>query len=398
MKKVLALVLAVMMLATTAFAATVTNPGSEATNGFKNWLPGKTISVNDSGIVNEGGVNEDGTAVTYILASDPKAQNVNAPTTDDGEVIVKSINTDNYTITGIKYNDGKKLVDSIAINNSNEKVEIKLKQQYGKTSSSNLDLVFTLKGKKVGKTFKPENIVVRIQGTVGYKLDTATLKINTSGDVRAAANAEIANGTFKDSSNLSEIFANSERVLWEVDKVAGGENYGDLDYTTADPDVDITARVYDGDKLYLYSNVDPITDVLRAFADEDAEISFLNHPNTTFNSTATARIYKEEGETYFYEWVDGKLVSMNGKGIDAGSAGINKKVNWDEDEGCYILKTRTMPETLVMSDKPLPVDAIEAPEDTAPANPDTGANDVVGIATALAAVALVSAAAVSLKK
>ena len=398
MKKVLALVLAVMMLATTAFAATVTNPGSEATNGFKNWLPGKTISVNDSGIVNEGGVNEDGTSVTYILASDPKAQNVNAPTTDDGEVIVKSINTDNYTITGIKYNDGKKLVDSIAINNSNEKVEIKLKQQYGKTSSSNLDLVFTLKGKKVGKTFKPENIVVRIQGTVGYKLDTATLKINTSGDVRAAANAEIANGTFKDSSNLSEIFANSERVLWEVDKVAGGENYGDLDYTTADPDVDITARVYDGDKLYLYSNVDPITDVLRAFADEDAEISFLNHPNTTFNSTATARIYKEEGETYFYEWVDGKLVSMNGKGIDAGSAGINKKVNWDEDEGCYILKTRTMPETLVMSDKPLPVDAIEAPEDTTPANPDTGANDVVGIATALAAVALVSAAAVSLKK
>ncbi len=398
MKKVLALVLAVMMLATTAFAATVTNPGSEATNGFKNWLPGKTIPVNDSGIVNKGGVNEDGTPVTYILASDPKAQNVNAPTTDDGEVIVKSINTDNYTITGIKYNDGKKLVDSIAINNSNEKVEIKLKQQYGKTSSSNLDLVFTLKGKKVGKTFKPENIVVRIQGTVGYKLDTATLKINTSGDVRAVANAEIANGIFKDSSNLSEIFANSERVLWEVDKVAGGENYGDLDYTTADPDVDITARVYDGDKLYLYSNVDPITDVLRAFADEDAEISFLNHPNTTFNSTATARIYKEEGETYFYEWVDGKLVSMNGKGIDAGSAGINKKVNWDEDEGCYILKTRTMPETLVMSDKPLPVDAIEAPEGTVPANPDTGANDVVGIATALAAVALVSAAAVSLKK
>ena len=398
MKKVLALVLAVMMLATTAFAATVTNPGSEATNGFKNWLPGKTISVNDSGIVNKGGANEDGTPVTYILASNPKAQNVNAPTTDDGEVIVKSINTDNYTITGIKYNDGKKLVDSIAINNSNEKVEIKLKQQYGKTSSSNLDLVFTLKGKKVGKTFKPENIVVRIQGTVGYKLDTATLKINTSGDVRAAANAEIANDIFKDSSNLSEIFANSERVLWEVDKVAGGENYGDLDYTTADPDVDITARVYDGDKLYLYSNVDPITDVLRAFADEDAEISFLNHPNTTFNSTATARIYKEEGETYFYEWVDGKLVSMNGKGIDAGSAGINKKVNWDEDEGCYILKTRTMPETLVMSDKPLPVDAIEAPEDTTPANPDTGANDVVGIATALAAVALVSAAAVSLKK
>ena len=91
------------------------------------------------------------------------------------------------------------------------------------------------------------------------------------------------------------------------------------------------------------------------------------------------------------------LVDMNGKGIDAGSAGINKKVNWDEDEGCYILKTRQMPGTMVFSDKPLPIDDLPVNE-TPVENPDTGANDVVGIATALAAVALVSAAAVSLKK
>ena len=70
-------------------------------------------------------------------------------------------------------------------------------------------------------------------------------------------------------------------------------------------------------------------------------------------------------------------------------------MKWDEDEGAYVLKTRTLGK-YVFSDKPLKVTATtDTPETN---NPDTGANDVVGVATALAAVALVSAAAVSLKK
>ena len=50
MKKVLALVLAVMMLATTAFAVNV-NIGNSGYNDFKSWIPGTTIKLNDSGIV-----------------------------------------------------------------------------------------------------------------------------------------------------------------------------------------------------------------------------------------------------------------------------------------------------------------------------------------------------------
>ena len=48
MKKVLALVLAIMMLATTAFAATgeLTNPTKEDTTSPRgDWLPGKTIKI-----------------------------------------------------------------------------------------------------------------------------------------------------------------------------------------------------------------------------------------------------------------------------------------------------------------------------------------------------------------
>ena len=431
MKKVLALVLAVMMLATVAFANVTVKVGNSGYNNFKSWIPGTTIKLNDSGIVDATNPTG-GTKVVDLASNYPNAQ---TGKTSTGVVLVKNINTDNYTVTAIKYSEGKKLVESIAINNAEERVEIKLKQQYGKTTASNLNVTFTLKGKKVGKTWKPENLTVIVNGTVGYMLDTATVQLNSNGDVvipdtsivykdsavktaveanfKALTDAQKKALTATDTSlgkengkdflagqalNISDAFTLSDQILWEVDKPSGvTENYGELNFTAADADVDITARVYDGDKLYPYSTVSPNKTFLVEYSDEDAEISFLNFPNLTFNSTATVRIYKEEGETYFYEIADGKVYDMNGKGIDAGSAGIGKKVNWDDDEGCYVLKTREMPKTMVFSDKPLPID--ETPvADTTPENPDTGANDVVGIATALAAVALVSAAAVSLKK
>jgi len=431
MKKVLALVLAVMMLAVTAFAvdpSVVINPDERAGNGFKHWIPGTTIKVDNVGIANT-------KADTYVVY-DSNHTAAREPVTN--KIVVKSINTDNYTITNIKFNEGKKLVaggtQGIKINDAEERVEVKLAQNYGKTSSSNLNVEFTLKGKKVGKTFKPENIRIRVVGSVGYNLIEKKIAINANGDVTFtdSGNVIAANETVEEALNKVTVSNNlavgakvkvgakeyengkdfiagdaltptyafqfSDQIVWKVAK-AGEDNYGDLDYTTADGDVDVTVRVYKDDKIYPYTDVDPNTDVLKAFADEDAEISFLNSPNTIFNSTATVRIYKEEGATYFYEWVEGRLYDMNGKGIDAGSAGINKKVNWDEDEGCYVLKTRTMPKTMVFSDKPLPIDnePVDAGDNT-PDNPDTGANDVVGIATALAAIALVSAAAVSLKK
>ena len=123
--------------------------------------------------------------------------------------------------------------------------------------------------------------------------------------------------------------------------------------------------------------MDADDDVLKAYADTDADLSFLNFVGSpTFNSTATVRFYKEE-DSFVYGVKDGKLTNVNAK--------------WDDDEGCFILKTRTLG-SYVFSDKKLNVAA------TTTTNPDTGANDVVGIASALAAVALVSAAAVSLKK
>ena len=73
MKKVLALVLAVMMMATVAFAAT-----TEIAAGQKNF--GEKVTI-DSG--------------------DLKAANK------------KDVNSDNYSITSIKYNEGRNLIKSI---------------------------------------------------------------------------------------------------------------------------------------------------------------------------------------------------------------------------------------------------------------------------------------------
>ena len=365
MKKVLALVLAVMMLATVAFAE-VSNPlAPDGTNAAAGILPGKDIEINADGILAAPG----GSDYVFVDSNYKK---------EDGKAL-KSLNSTNYVITGIKYEDGKALVESVKFDDANDKVIVKLKQDYSMTKPKNLNMTFTLKGKKVGK-IKPDNIEVRITKTVNYALNEEALVLD--GDDHVVVPDEFL-----------------ETTIYKV-KDSGSNNYGTLEFTTKDPDVDVEVRVYKGDKLYLYNTLKANTDLLKKYADEDADITFLNFPGEpSFNATATVRFYKEEG-TYIYTLKDGKLSAVTAPDANAGSAGQTAgKVKWDEDEGCYILKTRSLAKTYVFSDKALPVDAAD---DTTPGgnvtNPDTGANDVVGIATALAAVALVSAAAVSLKK
>ena len=92
MKKVLALVLAVMMMATVAFAAdstgsmddgTVVNPGSgSTTDGAGSVLPGKTIKITKTGIMS-------------VPGSPYVDSNVD---TAAGEKLIKDINSSNYSI------------------------------------------------------------------------------------------------------------------------------------------------------------------------------------------------------------------------------------------------------------------------------------------------------------
>ena len=370
MKKVLALVLAVMMLATTAFAVTsdyvdgtFINPGIGGTTYSAEQRPGATVDIIDAKWVLE---NSNGEYV-YLDSG--------ATTVPEGKKLLKTINSTNYSISSVKVNDGKALIDgNPKFNDDKEKVVIALKQDYKNTVAKPVSLTFTLKGKKVGKT-KPADIDVSVYFTVGYVLNKTAITVDSGSDA-----AIIVSGND---------FSANKQVIYQV---GGSGNYGTLEFTADDGDTDIEVRIYKDDKLYLYNDVEADTDILKKYADEDADITFLNFPNTSFNATATVRFYKEEG-TYIYENKDGKLSAVTAPDANAGSAGQTAgRVKWDEDEGCYILKTRTLG-NYVFSDKALPIGTTAADN-----NPDTGANDVVGIATALAAVALVSAAAVSLKK
>ena len=200
MKKVLALVLAVMMMSTMAFAADeIVNPGAVgSTSGDKNWIPGSTIKIDADGIVAEANKNGD----THTTNPD-----------NDSLILVKSVNSTNYSLSSIKYAEGKNLVESIKFNDAQDRVEIKLAQDYENTKGKNLELTFTLKGRKSGQTKAPEDLDIKVIGTVGYTLDE-TMTIDDDEVINVPAEFQ-------------------EKNLYEIQEGANGEAYGLLEFTAA---------------------------------------------------------------------------------------------------------------------------------------------------------------------
>ncbi len=171
------------------------------------------------------------------------------------------------------------------------------------------------------------------------------------------------------------------------DKDEGGE---DASYGTMSVDLGDVAylegRVYDGDEVFYDYDEDADTDILKAYP--DAEMSFVNIYTNGFPTAMDLEVYADEDE-YVYAIKDGKVASSG--------------LKWDEDAYAYTGKIRSSA-SYVISDIELDVSAAVdtdgdgETDDTTTENPETGANDVVGVATALAVVSLVAAGAVSLKK
>ena len=160
-----------------------------------------------------------------------------------------------------------------------------------------------------------------------------------------------------------------------------GAAYGTL-YYDYDDGLSLEVRVYDGDEYYLGCDTSANVDVLKANADSDADMYFYNFKGEpTFNSTARLYFYDVDEDGYIYEVKNGKLTEVG---------------SYSDDDGCWVVKARTLGQYVVSTEKL----ANAKGETTEPevTNPDTGANDVVGIAAALGVVALISGAAVSLKK
>ncbi len=127
-----------------------------------------------------------------------------------------------------------------------------------------------------------------------------------------------------------------------------------------------------------------IIDAIEAELGEDyvdeAIIEYYTFETRAFkNEVAFSYEAYEDDPHFFYLWNDGKLTK-----IDA---------TYDDDEDVEAWVWNAIAEgTIIVTD----VEIVLADETTK--NPDTGANDVVGVAAALAVVSLIAAGAVSLKK
>ena len=324
MKKVLALVLAVMMLTSLAFAVYV-----PVTNAIE---PGTKIKLGKD-------------AAEWDVAPE------------------KKVNSDNYSISKIDWEEGKKYIDSVSFDDDDNVLVIKVKQNYTLVADDDASFYGTVKIREKGKSV--------------YHV----AEIGTEADPYEVYYAE---DDIEITSDRDTLFDYAEGTLYTVTDPED-KAYGTFEYDFgSDEQYGVSVRVYEDEELFLEISEDADKDILKANADADADyIDFVEWVAApTFTSNVTLEFYGAEEDDYIYEIKDGKLVTPS-------------RLKWDDDAEVWTLTTRTLG-AYVVSDVKLAKAVAEA--DSGVNNPDTGANDVVGIAGALAVVAMISAAAVSLKK
>ena len=197
----------------------------------------------------------------------------------------------------------------------------------------------------------------------------------------------------------------SKAQLWKVRK---GEN-GTAVFDFADKAF-FTVKMYSGESMYL----DLSTAYDKAIAGEmDAEAdSFykFDNDNANFSRTGELIIVTDDSSLVPYEIdEDGNFVEVDAKYVENYAiAHTNKKVDGfvfsTKTLGNYVLSTEELGQEEEVNETPAepvtpsePTTETPAPETSKP-NPETGAEDFVGLAVSLAVVSVAAAGALALKK
>ena len=298
---------------------------------------------------------------------------------EDEEKVVdgdESVDTKYYSISA-DWDVGSALVQSVKIDNECNHIVVTLKENYTIEDAKDLEGTITLKLKKDYYILTDGNYVLMEKGT----------KVNLAFDEVVCNNVEdIDGGDNRDDATAIEV---ADNTIYNVTTSGWFDFGGDGERLSS-----VLVRLPEDKQVFAYWNEDAIEDIEDKYYDLDADIEYINFvakPNLGRN--AEIAIQGDYSDQYYlYEYVNGDL-----EPIDA---------DWNEDDGLFEF-TASKLTSYVISDKELVAEADEPADDTAdePAtddtttqNPDTGANDVVGVAVALAAVSLVAAGAVSLKK
>ena len=406
MKKVLALVLAVIMVCTMAMAATVTgvttatdttltaeNPayrvivpgeaivftrselkldGSNAVlNKDNTFAPEKnkveiTFDKGSDLVASQGWVKvKEGTSVDYKYVIVTKANDA-AILDDTADIIISKITVTKYGFDGSAvYSFAKKLADGTMTYTINTlgyldgEVKDMAKSDSGLAkvaldkcpAGNGFVLVFNY-----GRHFDKDRTETKLTASATVAYDESDLVANTIGNTLYQ---------IVKSDNVKEKVA-----YFETASMTGSYAYSELKigakvYFVSVPAYEINEKVEDE----LYNKTATIETVIATGAVV---------PNGTNVEISVDEA--KEGYTLYMINADGSLKNLNAKIDDNGVLRATAKV--------------TGP--VVLSDKALTAATTTTPGSTT--NPGTGANDVVGVAAALAVVALVSGAAISLKK
>lgn len=308
---------------------------------------------------------------TVALASNPSigASDVIAPGSDIDITIDQfkagskaDLSTDYFSISTKKFSKGSSLVKEIKIDNDDNVVRIVLNDNMELAEPKGENLVIdtlSIKAKKDTGDVKRNNVLTinGIEEKVGHVINTITLEDGST---------DLVEGYNK------IVKPDSQTVYGDV-----VINIGDLM---------MEGRAYDGDKIFVKGVYKADTNVLKNYP--DADMRFIGFKTNGFPTSFDIMLTAEEDE-FIYKVVDGKLVASG--------------LKWSEDDYAWTGKVRSSA-NYVVSDTRLSVstsvdaEGNEVDENETANNPDTGANDVVGIAAALAVVSLIAAGAVSLKK
>ena len=400
MKKVLALVLAVIMVCTMAFAVKVTGvttaPETTSANvnaAYREITPGEAIvfTRTELGVAENGVMNKDGTFA-------PEKNNVEV-VLDKGSELVASkgwvkaeLNgqLDYYYVITTKASDTAVLDDTadIIIN----KVVV---TKYGidgssTTSFAKKDTDGTMKYMAFDKSLVVStgmNELKNITDKDFVKIDTELNNWQFYLVFNYGRHYDKDNATLKASATTvyGTTGLTTDTVLYPVQKGEKVTEKSAILVVTEETDSNSYAELKVGSKVYFvkvadYEINEKVQNDLYA---KDATLTSIIAAETVVPATVEVNIAvnnAKEGYSLYMINADGSLKNLNAKIDDNGVLRAAAKV--------------TGP--VVLSDKALTASAGTTTGTTT--NPGTGANDVVGVAAALAVVALVSGAAISLKK
>ena len=360
MKKVLALVLAVIMVCTMAMAFTPTTSvvpggGTASTTASDTYVPiepGETLVVKFTGAsinTKDGKFDADKNtvAVTFTKGAEWVASK--------GWVEVKD-----------------PTVNSVTVGSKNYEYQITLKQDYTKALDTKVcDLSIskiTLRADGYDtQTIFEETKDVKCAYAVGYETADIDVTFNANGELTTSTALE--NGTIYTIKSITDNGKSVSTASAAKVYTIGGQKM------TATMDLNVGQKI-----LYVANGVD--------FATTDKGYTGNNVVGNSFNQFNTpVKVVLNQGETNAE-----KVYNVYAKDL----TGKITKLAATLDRGVLTFKVPALSTFIVTTDSVTATATETTPGTTT--NPGTGANDVVGVAAALAVVALVSGAAISLKK